>query len=120
MHVLKDELAVVILTQSIKEAQPGVVVVKDWNNKGNLASTARSTDTNTGKFNSGYRSYKGTDFTPLALTCDIKEYYSDKKIKLCRYENGADQITGECKMIVVYARDTVTGKWKMKRVRYVE
>lgn len=110
-----DQARLIILAQSIKEAPVNTVIYKDWNNSGNLAQNSDATDI--GKINSGYLPYNKT--VTFATIPSLASKITTPAT-LGTYNNGADQITGESKMIITVVRDMSTGKWKTQRVEYAE
>ena len=107
-----DSATVIVLAQSIQDLGGGAVVYRTWN-----------TDSSKKKQEAGYYFYKessgasadpedpGFFSTPTLPGDEITAHYG-------RYDNGADRITGETKMVARLLYDHVAGKWKIIQVKY--
>lgn len=96
-----DQISVIILAQSIKDVG-GVTLYKDWNKDGSNSGLTSSSDAKL-LYHAGYARGNGTKFfVPSSIPGTINT-------TLGVYDNGADEITGEVKIISTY--EMKNGKW---------
>ena len=117
----------ILVVQTLKDSGNNVTVFRDWNSDGKISAANKASDAEKesmiGQLQSGYRRF--TD-----LDDDDKPFYqppdhnTEKVMTGPRgkgtYQNGADTITGETKVIVTLDFDTATQKWKMVKYEYAE
>ena len=123
-NTMPDSATVIVLAQTIRDVG-GITVYRDWGDNGAFATTTLSVSTSYPKLQkaglaAGYY-YRATNSntvanpgffpTPTSLS-DVIE------TKFGRYENGADQITGETKLMAMLQYDQTEGKWKIVQVKY--
>ena len=113
-----NEINVVILAQTIKDIGPEtgtIAVQKYWGKtkdqryrRAGYLRSPRQTETNP----------KWTKITPPSSTdLDVESILLNDK-KRGEYKNGADQITGEAKLVVIMYKDN--GIWRIRRYEYAE
>lgn len=114
-----DSATVIVLAQSIKDMGGGAVVYPDWDSNG---STEGAILTNAGKLKTGYYSYSESSDNvsdPNLFSSSLRKNYSNDPIttQFGQYDNGADRITGETRLVGRLLYDRAQGKWKIVQVQ---
>lgn len=121
----------ILVVQTLKDSGNNTTVYKDWDGNGKISSTTSGDElTNYGKdsvrnlqLQSGYRRFsdrKSTDKPFFQPPVTQKEIIQTGPSGRGTYQNGADSITGEVKVVVTLDFDTATQKWKMTKYEYAE
>lgn len=121
----------ILVVQTLKDSGNNTTVYKDWDGNGKISSTISGDElTHYGRdsvrnlqLQSGYRRFsdrKSTDKPFFQPPVTQKEIIQTGPSGKGTYQNGADSITGEVKVVVTLDFDTATQKWKMTKYEYAE
>lgn len=119
----------ILVVQTLKDSGSNTTVYKDWDNDGKIipekpvnGKVLDLTNKNL-QLQSGYRRFSDREsadkpfFQPPETQ---KETIKTGPFGKGTYQNGADSITGEVKVVVTLDFDTATQKWKMTKYEYAE
>ncbi len=111
-----DAAGVVAMAQTIKDIG-GSTVYTDLNEDGLTGSSL----TAKGKINLGFMRYDGAEaYKWFGGAAPSKNPTNGISTTIGKYDNGADQITGECKVIAQLLYDRDENRWKVVQVKYEE
>ena len=112
----------ILLVQTLKDSGNDITVFKDWDSNGQIAGGDKKTpnDTTIAHFQAGYRRFSDVDESEPSFFQPPKTHYEQIIGFKGSYQNGADTITGETKVIITLDFDTVTQKWKMVKYEYAD
>ena len=111
-----DSATVIVLAQSIKDMGGNADVYPDWDENGSVSG---NTGTDKAKLKAGYYSYAedGSSITNPGFFPVPSNIPNKVTAKFGRYDNGADRITGETRLVGRLLYDRVQGKWKIVQVQ---
>ena len=121
----------ILVVQTLKDSGNNTTVYKDWDGNGKISSTTTQDElinyekdsVRNLQLQSGYRRFsdrKSTDKPFFQPPETQKEIIQTGDFGRGTYQNGADSITGEVKVVVTLDFDTATQKWKMTKYEYAE
>lgn len=117
------KVIVVLVVQTIRDSGY-TIVARDWNSNGKLGETIQISSANeTAQFLTGYRRFKDLTAIDSSSTAFAGNgFLLREKIDgyIGFYDNGADAITGEIKVVASLEFDSTTLKWKIARMEYAE
>lgn len=117
----------ILLVQTLKDSGNNTMVYKDWNGDGKITADLKASDKDRKneitQLQSGYRRFtereKGKK--PFFLPPDTNaERIQTGNRGLGTYQNGADTITGEVKVIITLDYDAAKQKWNLVKYEYAE
>ncbi|MBO5959240.1 MAG: hypothetical protein J6Q65_03870, partial [Lentisphaeria bacterium] len=113
----------ILLVQTLKDSG-NTTVYRDWNSDGRIESGTLSKEIRNHKLTqhqSGYRRFTDVKDSDVGFY-DPPQHSHKEKIRGIKgsYQNGADGISGETKVIISLDFDTATQKWKMVKYEYAD
>ena len=111
-----DSATVIVLAQSIKDMGGNADVYPDWDENGSVSG---NTGTDKAKLKAGYYSYAedGSSITNPGFFPVPSNISNKVTAKFGRYDNGADRITGETRLVGRLLYDRMQGRWKIVQVQ---
>lgn len=122
----------ILIVQTLKDAAKlaptggslDTKVFRDWNSDGIINQSKELPDSEKesmiGQHQAGYRRFSDLDESEPGFFMPPPLHSEAITSKLGSYENGADTITGETKVVITLDFDTATQKWKMVKYEYAD
>ncbi len=111
----------ILVVQTLKDSGDGVTIFKDWDSDGKIAGgKGKPEDSTIAHHQAGYRRFEDVDENTQSFFTPPKNH-SEKVTGIKGiYQNGADTITGEAKVVITLDFNTETQKWEVVRYEYAD
>ena len=111
----------ILVVQTLKDSGNDITIFKDWDSDGIIGGAKENpADSTIAHHQAGYRRFSDVEDSDPSFYKPPKTHYEQIKGFMGTYQNGADAITGETKVIITLDFDTATQKWKMVKYEYAD
>lgn len=111
----------ILVVQTIKDSGNDITVFKDWDSNGVIAGSKKTPeDSMIAHHQAGYRRFADLDDNDPSFFKPPKTHYEQIQGFKGSYQNGADAITGETKVIITLDFNTALQKWEMVKYEYAD